>query len=280
VSIALLEKKLVDHYQDILQQFGQSRQKLKELESTDASIETLKAFCSNLLYNFSELQHEIIRNKHATGEFIAEQISNQALDHYLPPPFLSKLHTFFLEIVQIAKTSNEVGSRNLTSEAFSCCYHVFHGGEYRFYFGKLPDEILKLKESVLFWIDKANNEFLSLAKTVPKESWLDPKARELLKYLCSRKISGKHISLEDINHDVWYSSSSASSSKMRNTFSVAANKINTFALEKFISEDSNKYVQRLRGQDQFMVSARCADAICIINCTPVKEKNNQKQVES
>jgi hypothetical protein len=129
----------------------------------------------------------------------------------------------------------------------------------------VPDDVLGLKQTSLFWIDTENDEFLSLGQPVSKINYLEPKIRDLLIYLCSNTISGKTISLEDIICNVWHGSSTANLSKMRGTFSVAANKLNTFALEKFISEDSGKYVQRIRGEDKFKISGRCANAVCIIN---------------
>jgi hypothetical protein len=149
----------------------------------------------------------------------------------------------------------------------SVCYTVFHHGRDHYYYDELPREVLKLRETTVFWINRALNEFRSNGE--PRKEGECPPARALrmLRFLCLERNAGKMIHFSELYSYAWEPVTLPTQKQMCNSINVAENEINNFAAERFISDRSKKddaKVIRIRGEDIFTINEEAPQECCIV----------------
>ena len=149
-------------------------------------------------------------------------------------------------------------------------YVVFHEGRSHVYYDELPAEVLDLRGHVLFWIDHATNEVWVRDKQLEEKEQLQPKAEEMLRYLCQIGHAGQTISLSKLYEGVWTPAALPERKAIRNNIGFHQNAINTFAAEKFIltlppkAQQDPRSIVRLRGADAYTIGREVHKELCVI----------------
>jgi len=145
-------------------------------------------------------------------------------------------------------------------------FQVFHHGR-NHYYNELSEDVLKLRKKVLFWIHRAQNEFLSRGEQRDKHECPPLRAIKMLRFLCLERNAGRVIPFAELYSYVWVPTSLLTRQQICNSINVVQNEINTFAAERFISDESkndNAKVVRIRGQDIFRVDEETPNECCIV----------------
>jgi len=205
---------------------------------------------------------------------IAGFIAKQALPWPVPDQFLQEVRRFVVGVCKAAKQPDrqtlEFIQRAGPIVCPHACFVAFRDGEDHYYYDELPEEIIKLRETVLFWINRSTNDFFSDGERCDRHEWLPPQAEKMLRFLCLKRNAGRVISLSELYLQVWQPVSLPSQHRMCNSIDVAQNAINTFAAERFIisvSDESKQYdgkVARIRGANKFKVGKEASVKCCII----------------
>jgi len=145
---------------------------------------------------------------------------------------------------------------------------VFHHGR-NHYYNELPEDVLKLRETALFWIYEATNDFCSRGR---QRKRLGPQTLRLLRFICDEKNAGRTVTLAELYRHVWLKEP-ASVEKMVGSIEVEMSKLNTFAFRKFEHRtEKNAIVTRVC--DSYKISKEASNECCIIStCTQHREVN-------
>lgn len=149
-------------------------------------------------------------------------------------------------------------------------YEVFHHGQSHVYYNAVPAEILALRDTVLFWIDRSRNELLSGGQRLGQGEGLQPRAEAMLRVLCAAENAGRRVYLTDIAATWWGPDRLPTRESVRNNISVQQNAIHAIAGREFIVaskrpvQPDEKMIIRLRGEDAFAVGTRAHEELCII----------------
>ncbi len=217
---------------------------------------------------------EAISTGARTGDQIRRIVAGHSLRWALPPELVPDIQIFVLKYLdRVAQQKSKIEEFLNCSRPGKCpsiCYEVFQYGNTYYCYDTLPEEVLKLKKSALFWIYRSANELLSRGQPRERNEWIPPKAEEMLRFFCEARNAGTTIPFLKLYTGVWKPASSPSKYKMCNSINVRKNAINTFAGEQFIktvsdkSKQDDKRVLRIRGCNEFKVGKEVSAKLIII----------------
>jgi hypothetical protein len=202
------------------------------------------------------------------GQIVAEK----GLRQPVPEKFLRMVQMFVAMICgAMAEPKTEI--EKLISHAKSLlphksCYYVFHDGEYRYYPDRLPEQVMNLRGTALFWINPDDDEFLCCKERRTKDECPKDTSQKMLRFLCMKNNADKIISFEELHKYVWKPSDWKDAKSIRNYVNVIQNQLNNFADHQFITSDKSKIgsapVFRMWGEDKYQTSPNTPKECCII----------------
>jgi len=233
-----------------------------------------EALIPGLMQVFSGVLPEAVRTEARTADQIMEIVVGHGLRWALPPELIPDIQIFVLKYIdlpaQLQRKIQEFLRRFAAGEHPSICYEVFQHGRTEYYYDELPEEVLKLKKTALFWIYRSANELLSRGEPRERSEWLPPRAEEMLRFLCRTENAGKDVCFLDLYQDVWKPTVPHSDDKIYNSIGEAQNAINAFAGKRFIKTVSNKSAQdddrvlRIWGCNEFKVGREVSAELVVI----------------
>jgi hypothetical protein len=217
---------------------------------------------------------EAARTGVRAGDQIMEIVARHGLRWALPPEFFPKIQMFvtsYCDLVAQQKSKIEEFLRRFApAERPSICYEVYQHGRTDYYFDRLFEDAIRLRETALFWINRSGNELLSRGERRIRSEWLPPRAEEMLRFLCRTENAGQIISFSELFLEVWKPTTPPSKYQMCDSINVMKSTINAFAGEQFIktvsnkSEQDDKRVLRIRGCNEFRVGREVSAELIII----------------
>lgn len=208
-----------------------------------------------------------------TADQIMEIVVGHGLHWALPPELVPDMQIFVLKYIdRVAQQKSRIEEflkRFSPSLRPTLCYQVYHHGRTDYYYDELPEEILNLRKTALFWIDRSANEQLSRGQPRIRSEWLPPRAEEMLRFLCQADNAGPTILFSELFLKVW-KRTPASKYRMCNSINGMITAINTFADKQFIktvsgkSEQDDKKVLRIRCCNEFIVGKKVPGELVII----------------
>ena len=199
-------------------------------------------------------------------EVIGEVVARNSLRWPLPGTFLKAAQDSAAEFFGAASQLQvEAADRFHGQEpppSHELCYLVFHNGSDHFYPDKLPDEVLRLREKVLFWLHRSEGDFCSRGR--PRPQGPGPQAERVLRFLCHERNAGKTVSLQDLFSSVWLKKAGRQTQNPVLSLRVEMSKLNTFAGKQFEGEGSDAMVRYRREDCVYMIHAATATECCIV----------------
>jgi hypothetical protein len=218
----------------------------------------------------SALEKAIIAGIYSQDE-IAEFVAQLSLRWPVPPKILPLIQDFVTNCCDLTSQQQRQIKEFLLQAGTVVhprkCFLVFHHGQYYYYYDELQQEVLKLREKVLFWIDLSAQEFFSRGKRREKNECPPPRGMEMLRFLCRVDNAGREIEFSELYSNVWQASLPPSRKQMCNSIDVTQNTLNTFAEDRFIickSKKDDAKVVRIRGSYKFKVGIETPNECCII----------------
>lgn len=223
----------------------------------------------NIMQVINHTMHEVINNGKTSEKQVAKIIAKYSARWPVCDEYLSTSADFIVNICKKARQPTtktpEFQNALQTIDSLKTKFLVFHHGNYNYY-PSIPDEVLSLKDNILFWADFSKNELYSKGK--PKKKWPEQIPEKMLCFLCHSCNSGKIITFDQLYSHVWNKTNSKD--KIRGSIEGAATKINRFAGKYFITTTSNPSVEepdkvlRIRRQRKYKIGKNVCSQLCMI----------------
>lgn len=237
---------------------------------TDAGPRIAEWFMPNSMQVLIASLRDAITEGVQSDDKIAEIICRHSGCWPVPDEYLSYVETFIVSYCKKAAQQDKETQEFLKDTAPITHrrprFLVFHHGR-NHYYNELPEHILKLRDNALFWICRSQNEFRSRGEQRDKRECPPARALKMLRFLCRQENAGRIIPFYELYTYVWEPTSLPSKQPICNSINVVQNEINSFAAERFISDESkndNAKVVRIRGQDKFRVDEETPQECCIV----------------
>lgn len=199
-------------------------------------------------------------------EKIAASVGRYSLHWPLPGAILQEITKFVVGVCKAVehadKQTLEFNTAARTVLRPCMCFVVFHHGGEHYYYGKLPEEILGLRKTALFWIDQATKDFQSCGR---KRKELRPQTKRVLRFICSEQNAGKTISFYELYSYVWRKDPPSFKS-MVGSIEAEMSALNIFAMGPFqrsTYSDEAKVI-RIRGGYEYKIKEETPNACCIV----------------
>jgi hypothetical protein len=227
--------------------------------SKDADILT-----PNVMQVLNNALRDAINSDFCTADPVADLVARQSLKWPIPDRFSGMIALFVEQFCNAAarpdKETEELLQGAHSSIRHSTCYIVFHHGRKHFYQTELPKEILDLREKVLFWIDRANNDFRSCNR---KQRPLRPQTERVLQFICSEQNNGRIVSFSELYSWVWRKDPPSDEKKMEASVMGEMSALNIFTGHQFEhSTDYNAWV--LRYDKKYRIKENMPNECCIV----------------
>jgi hypothetical protein len=232
----------------------------------------------NLQQIFNHALYEVV-TKGITSESKIEEIIGKYSSFWPVPDDVSMtLAETVMNFKKILQNSNSSTYyfKNIVEniQQYKTNYLVFHQGRTHYY-NTVPDDILAVKKSILFWADFSKDEFYTIGESFSKNQWLEPVAEQMLRFVCKAGNSGKIINFGRLYSNICRDNSCRDIEKLRNWISVRQNQINSLGRQRLFrtvsdcSAANEEKVLRLRGEDKYKIGKNIMDQVCIIKKAPV-----------
>lgn len=228
---------------------------------------------ANLQQVFNHTLFEVIKNRITSETDIEEIIGKYSSLWPVPDDVLVTLTDTVLNFKIKLHNSDKLTCDFLAAQRHKTQFLVFHHGRTHYY-NTVPDDVLKMKKSILFWADFSNNEFYTFGEAFPKNEWLEPVAEQMLRFVCDNRNAGKIIDFDKLYSNICHKDSYQNTDKLRNCIAVRQNQINSLGMEKLFitvsdsSAENKEKVLRLRGQDKYKIGQKTMNRVCIIRKVP------------
>jgi hypothetical protein len=211
-------------------------------------------------------------------EKIAELVGHYSLRWPIPSQFLPVIQDFICNLCKPVALPNQESqmflNHQLSLRNHQKCFVVFHEGYNKYYYDQLPQKILALRETILFWIYSSQREFYSQGRN---RKHLRPQTLRVLRFLSSMQNAGQTISMAEIYRSVWQANPPDDSSSMITSIGVEISALNRFAdpvpFERSVG--ANAFI--IRSGDAYKIREDLTGQCCIINKIE-QETSNAKAV--
>ena len=197
---------------------------------------------------------------------IGEIVAQEGLRWPLPDRFLRLVHGFVADFCGgVSLQDTETGvlfGRDTELPVHQQCYLVFHNGSDHFYPDELPEAVLGLRETVLFWIHRAAGDFCSRGQPRPKGP--GPQAERVLRFLCHERNAGKTIPLMDLFSNVWLKKAGGRTQNPVVSIRVEVSGLNGFAVESIEGEGGDAMVRYVREAGAYRIDPKTPTECCIV----------------
>jgi hypothetical protein len=143
---------------------------------------------------------------------------------------------------------------------YNICFIVFYKGRDTYYYDTLPENILNLRNTVLFWIYPTKGEYYSQGQAQKR---LRPQTVNVLRFLSSKQNEGKTISIADIYKTVWQVNP-PNKYKMNNSVGVEISELNWFADPIAFESITNAKAIITRSANAYIIKKELMNECCII----------------
>lgn len=237
---------------------------------TDSRLRIAEFLMPSVIQVLNSALKDVITAGVRSDDEVAEIVCRHSSCWPVPDEYLSCVEAFIVnycmkalrpdkETKKFLKNTGSIISRRLR-------FLVFHNGRNRYY-DELSEDVLKLRETAMFWIYPDRKEFISRGERRYKHECPPPRVLKMLRFLCLERNAGRIIPFSELYSHVWEPISLPTKQQICNSINVTQNEINNFAAERFISDESkndNAKVVRIRGQDKFRVAEKTPKECCII----------------
>jgi hypothetical protein len=218
----------------------------------------------NVMQVLNNTLDDAINSGFCTPNQITSLVAHHSLRWRVPDRFCGMVSVFVEQfcgaVVRPDKETEELLQRGRSIIRHSRCYVVFHNGRNHFYPDVLPKKIVDLRNSVLFWIDRARNDFCSRGRTRER---LRPQTERVLQFICSERNADRTVSFSELYSYVWRKDPPSDEKKMETSIEVEISALNGFADEPFErSIDPKAWI--IRCDNKYKIKANMPKECCII----------------
>jgi hypothetical protein len=222
-----------------------------------------------------QVLHSVLQDTVTTGVFteeqIAEIVARYSLSLPIPNKFLPEIQVFVTKFCELVAQQEVKAEKPLQQEDIivrpQILYIVFHNGSEQYYYEQLPEEVLKLRKKVLFWIYQAEKEFYSRDRKCKR---LRPQTQRLLRCICDKKNSGQTITFAEIYALVWRREP-PSNHKMIESIEVEMSALNVFAAPEPFERIIDSKAKILRVDKGYLIKEDAHKECCIIRVVTASE---------
>jgi hypothetical protein len=224
--------------------------------------------------NVMTVLNDTIRDVTAAGctdDRVAEFIAKHGSHLFVPDEILREVEKFVVSYYAKTRQPNKETQTFLReSRTLACpshCFVVFHDGQNHYCHDTLPEEVLTLRETAMFWLNWIAKDFCSGGR---RRAQPQPQPEHLLRFISAKQNAGEKVPIETIYQKVWQRDP-ASSRKMIESVQVAMSKLNAFEFQQF-EDRSNPDAMARRVGDNYIISKDMPSKCCIIGHRPHKSR--------
>lgn len=206
-----------------------------------------------------------------TEERIAQLVGRHSLRWPTAPAFLHEIQKFVADYFSVSSSLHRDApqSVNRTGQPIHprTCYVAFHHGADHFYYDTLPDAVLSLRKSILFWIDHSKDEWRSRGQLLSQDEKLKPKAEAMLRFLSRAENAGRVVTFSELAAAMWGPNGLDGPHAIRNNIAVHKNAIRNCAAALFfakLSERGENQLTHLRKEDAYKIGKDVPKEVCIV----------------
>ncbi len=210
---------------------------------------------------------EVVRRRVCSDHDIANIVAEKATSpHPVPPHFLPAVSQFVSNLVlaQLAENKKVQALAHgwLVTGDPRPCYVALHHGQYHYGYDSLPDDVIALRDKMLFWIDHTDEDYRSRGR---QRKALEPRVERMLSFVCYERNAGRTVPFVEL-YEQSVRKVPPSTKKMVDSIQVIMSALNRFVglnMGLAVKHGPNAYL--LRHKDTYRIHPNLQNECCIIS---------------